>query len=116
MHHQLKRLSRRTPVYDHAGELLFMADPDHACQLMLRRDVGTIESKKRIKGLRFQGPDCSRLLGGKTCLHRRRLGEPHRSDNYFNPRGVWSFDGFPSSLQAEFLIVVAGCMKYETIH
>jgi len=103
----VRRISRRTALYDHAGEKLGSYDREKTRKLMTRPDVLVIGTSKRITGLRFAGPDPAglRLSGSK---HRRPAGTPHRHENYSNVRGVWHIDRIPSSWRKYFFSVVEG--------
>ena len=101
-------LSRRTPVYDHAGVLLFIATRDRAAQLIAERKVDILGNRFRIRGLRIPGPDPAGLSGPRIW-RRRMLGAPHRHENYWNPEGVWTLDPIPYTLHQDFHAVVWSC-------
>lgn len=101
-------LSRRTPVYDHAGVLLFIATRDRAAQLIADRKVDILGNRFRIRGLRIPGPDPAGLSGPRIW-RRRMLGAPHRHENYWNPEGVWTLDPIPHTLERDFCAVVWSC-------
>ena len=101
-------LTRRTPVYDHAGELLFIATRDRAQQLIADRKVEILGNRIRIRGLRIPGPDPAGLRGLRIW-RRRQLGAPHRHENYWNPEGVWTLDPIPRTLERDFHAVVLSC-------
>ena len=69
--HRDKRLSSRTPVYDHAGAILDYAHPERAQELMTQRDVHVIVSKKRILGIRYLGPDPATMREGAVSAATR---------------------------------------------
>ena len=100
-----RKVSRRTPVYDHADQLLFLADREKAIQLMQQPQVETIGTVTRVKGLRFRGPDPALLsLAGSRA--RRPVGTPHRNESYWNVRGVWHIDRIPVEYQPHFALAV----------
>lgn len=108
MHNAMLRISRLTNVYDHAGTLLYRATRERAVGLLMRKDVDLVTtSTHRIKAFRLQGPDPALSLSGSHP--RRGLGSPHRSESYFNVRGVWHLDRIPESLQDRFVAVVNDC-------
>ena len=51
----LTKLSHRTPVYDHAGELLFFATREKAQELIAAGKVDAF-GNGRVRGLRVIGP------------------------------------------------------------
>jgi len=100
-----RKLSRKTPVFDHADQLLFEADRERATDLMLCDHVDVIGTTTRIKALRFRGPDpAGQLLSGSHP--KRQLGQVHKAENYFNPAGVWAFDRIPSIYREAFVGVL----------
>lgn len=102
-----RKLSRQTPVYDHAGHLLYRADRDKARELLARPTVNAIGNTKRIRALQFQGPDPAHLQSGSH--HRRPIGSPHRNESYWNVRGVWYLDRIPLSYRIHFQAVLLDC-------
>lgn len=91
MHEDHRRISARTPVRDHAGEVLGHYDRSTIRRLMGRSDVHVIGTRHRVTGLRFAGPDPADLsLSGSH--HRRSAGDPHRQENYYNVEGCWHID------------------------
>jgi hypothetical protein len=106
--HRDKRISARTPVYDHAGEILYEARPERTQELMTKRDVDVITSKKRILGLRYRGPDPAHQAGG--CRRGgHQMASPHKRENYYNVRGMWHIDRVPEILRDHFIVVLTGC-------
>ena len=104
-----QRLAARTPVYDHAGELLLFADRARARGLINRGDIEVIGSRKRIRELRFCGLDPAQA---KPAGPRRKpLAEPHTRESYYNIRGVWHIDWIPAALRPAFLGVVRECVS-----
>jgi hypothetical protein len=103
----VRRISRRTALYDHAGEKLGDYDREKTRKLMTRPDVIVIGTRHRITGLRFAGPDAAGLLLSGSH-HRRPAGTPHRHENYYIPAGVWHIDRIPSSWRKYFFSVVEG--------
>jgi hypothetical protein len=72
-----RKVSNRTPIYDHAGELLFFASREKAEQLIAQSKVEVLGNRVRIRGLRLYGPDPSALLGGQVPAPLRvRHGSP----------------------------------------
>lgn len=109
-----RKLSRKTPVYDHADSWLYDADRDKARDLMQRPEVDIIGNAKRVKALRFRGPDPALQLAGSR--RRRGIAEPHRHESYWNVRGVWHIDRIPPELRPEFQGVVLDCLQHgETV-
>ena len=103
----VRRISRRTALYDHAGEKLGTCNRKRTQELLTRPDVIVIGTRKRITGLRFAGPDPAGLrLAGSH--HRRPAGSPHRHENYSNVKGVWHINRIPSSWRKYFFSVVEG--------
>lgn len=91
-----RRISARTPLYDHAGAVLGHYPRERVLEIMQQPGVLVIGSRKRIFALHFLGPDPALLMlsGSK---HRRPAGTPHRNENYYNPPGVWHLDRIPVS-------------------
>ncbi len=109
--HRDKRLSARTPVYDHAGEVLEHAHPERAQALMGKADIHVITSKKRILGLRYLGPDPARQAGG--CRpNGHKMAAPHKRENYYNIRGMWHIDRVPDVFMPHFVVVLTDCLCY----
>ena len=97
-----RRISARTPLYDHAGQVLGWYDPGTIRRLMRRHDVHVIGTRHRVTGLRFAGPDPAGLmLSGSR--HRCSTGEPHQNENYYNIDGVWHIDFIPQNWRVYFL-------------
>ena len=89
-----QHVSHRTPVYDHADQLLFVADRDRTLELAGKANALVIFSGNgRIRSIRL-APDASRLTSGSHP--RRQLAQPHRTENYYNVRGCWTIDRVPS--------------------
>lgn len=87
-------ISHRTPVYDHADQLLFLADRARVLELAKKpHTLVIVAGNGRVRAIRLC-PDASRLSSGSHP--RRQLAQPHRSENYFNPAGVWTIDRVPS--------------------
>lgn len=87
-------ISHRTPVYDHADQLLFLADRTRVLELAAKPHVLVITGGNgRVRAIRLC-PDAARLTAGSHP--RRQLAQPHRSENYFNPAGCWTIDRVPS--------------------
>src|SRR5262245_31273364 len=103
-----RRLSRKTPVLDHADQVLYEASRELAQELMLRDDVDLIGTPTRIKAIRFRGPDPSSLRSGSH--KRRELGQPHRSENYWNCKGCWHIDRIPDVYAPLFRGVLLECL------
>lgn len=104
-------LSRRTPVRDHAGELLYQATREQALQLLARHDVGHALSGRRVKSFQLYGPDPAHLsMSGSR--HRRGIGDPHRNENYWNPAGCWTHNRIPSSWQELFTMSITERLRY----
>src|SRR5262245_55600640 len=104
-----RRLSRKTPVLDHADQVLYEASRELAQELMLREDVDLIGTPTRIKAIRFRGPDPASLRSGSR--KRRAVAEPHRSENYWNVNGMWHIDRVPDSYAPFFCGVLLDCME-----
>jgi hypothetical protein len=104
-----RKLARKTPVYDHADSWLYDADRDQARDLMRRRDVDVIGTATRVKALRFRGPDPALQLSGSR--RRRGIAEPHRNENYYNVRGVWTIDRVPEVYRPHFHAVLTDCLR-----
>ena len=106
--HEGRRISARTPLFDHAGQALGTCTPDDTLRLIQQHDVIIIASKKRILGLRFFGPDPAHLQFSGSH-HKRQAGMPHRNENYFNLKGVWHLDRIPDNWRRHYHAVVADC-------
>ena len=106
--HLPRKLSQRTRVYDHAGELLFIATRERAEELIAAGKVEAYGNGFRVRGLRVIGPDAAHLAGGHA-IHRWELGMSHRRETYFNPRGAWHIDRIPPALDADFRAVLISC-------
>lgn len=104
-----RKLARKTPVYDHGDTILFHADREKAAQLISRRDIDVIGSDKRIRGLRFRGPDPAHQISG-CRVNGHRIAMPHKRENYYNVRGMWHIDRVPSILLPHFTTVLQGCL------
>lgn len=102
-YHEGRRISSRTPLYDHAGAELGKYPAREIIRLIDSGRVFIIGTKHRIKGLRFLGPDPARLAFSGS-RHRRPVGAPHTHENYYNPPGCWHLDRIPSSLRPLFSI------------
>lgn len=103
-----QRLAARTPVYDHAGSLLFFASRDRAREL-IGRGIEVIGSRKRIRSLQLCGPDPAQ--NSPAGPRRRPVAEPHTKESYWNVRGVWHIDWIPAALCHCFSEVVRTTMK-----
>jgi hypothetical protein len=103
-----RQLSRRTPVLDHSDCVLFEADRAKAWELMQQDNIDIIGTGTRIKAIRFRGPDASLLRSGSR--KRRELGQPHRSENYWNVRGCWHIDRVPDGYADLFRGVLLNCL------
>lgn len=103
-----RKLSQRTPVYDHAGEVLFIATRERAEELIKAGKVEAFGNGFRVRGLRVIGPDPSHLAGGHA-VHRYELGMSHRRETYFNPRGAWHIDKIPPALTDDYRAVLLSC-------
>jgi hypothetical protein len=99
------RLASKTPVYDHAGVVLFFASKDRVRELLERSDIETIGNRRRIRGLRFIVADAT-----VARPRRRQMAEPHQAESYWNVRGVWAIDRIPESLANHFGQVVTSCL------
>jgi hypothetical protein len=99
-----RKLARSTPVYDHAGELLYSASRERATELMTQSGIDIIGTANRIKALRFRGPDPSGLMTGSHP--RRQLAQPHRTESYTNPAGCWTIDRVPDVYRDAFFAVL----------
>lgn len=98
-----RRISARTPLRDHAGQLLGWYDAAAVRRLMRRSDIHVIGTRHRVTGLRFAGPDPAGLsLSGSR--HRRAAGDPHRNENYYNPENCWHIDFIPPHWRAHFAV------------
>ena len=104
LQHQEARLFRQTPVYDHAGELLYRATREKAQQLLGQADVHVRRTKHRIVAFQYLGPDPAHRMGGSH--HKRGIGTPHRNESYWNVRGCWHIDRIPSTYQPHFVAIV----------
>ena len=96
-----RRISSRTPAYDHAGVLITFYARDRVRELMVLPHVHVRGSKGKIKSLHFLGPDPAHLAmsGSKRG---RPAGTPHRNENYYNPPGCWHLDRIPKSWKPMF--------------
>lgn len=108
-----RRIAADTPVYDHAGSPLFNASRDRVIDLIKKGKVDIIGTRKRIRGLRFQGPDPALLTGGSHF--KRPMGTPHRNENSTNVRGVWHIDRIPDILRCDFFTVISGQIVFYEI-
>lgn len=104
LQHQEAQLFRQTPVYDHAGELLYRANREKAQQLLNQSDVHVRRNKHRIVAFQYRGPDPAHMMGGSH--HKRGIGVPHRNENYFNPKNVWHLDRIPVAYRPHFVAIV----------
>lgn len=95
--------SHRTPVYDHADTLLFWAERDRVPELMRKPNATVIAVNGRIRAIRL-APDPSRLMSGSHA--RRQLAQPHRAENYYNPKGCWTIDRVPSRFRYCYCAVI----------
>ena len=102
--YQDAKLATHTPVYDHAGELLYMADRAKARELIASGRVDVIGSRKRIRALQFLGPDPALMMSGSH--HKRPIGLPHQNENYYNVRGCWHIDRIPVAYRPHFVAVL----------
>jgi hypothetical protein len=103
-----RKLSKKTPVFDHADQLLYQADQAKAQELLRRQDIDIIGNATRIRAIRFRGPDVSGLRSGSRV--RRQLGQPHRSENYWNCKGCWHIDRIPEVYGPLFRGVLLDCV------
>lgn|SRR5262245_5274913 len=102
--HLPRRLSTRTPVLDHGDQLLYYAARDRAKRLIEARRVEVIGNRRRIEALRVLGPDPAQLPG--PVGRKAQAGMPHRHENYWNPRGVFTIDYIRQSLAQEYACVL----------
>jgi hypothetical protein len=107
MHQEdLRRISARTPLRDHAGQLLGLYNADAVRKLMRRSDIHVIGTRHRVTGLRFAGPDPAGLAHSGS--HKRRpAGDPHRNENYYNCEGCWHIDFIPHHWRVYFSVSYA---------
>jgi hypothetical protein len=103
-----QRLAARTPVYDHAGALLFYASRDRAREL-IGRGIEVTGSRRRIRSLQLRGPDPAQARPAEP--RRKPLAEPHTKETYYNVRGVWHIDWIPAALRPCFQGVVRACVS-----
>jgi hypothetical protein len=103
-----RKLARKTPVYDHSNTILFHADREKAATLMSRQDIDVIGSDKRIRGLRFRGPDPAHQMSG-CRVNGHKIAQPHKRENYYNVRGMWHIDRVPDIFLPHFTVVLTGC-------
>src|SRR4030095_13238937 len=99
------RLASKTPVYDHAGVVLFYASKERVRELLERSDIETIRTRRRLRARRFIVADDS-----LARPRRRAIAEPHRAESYTNVRGVWAIDRIPESLANQCSQVVTSCL------
>ena len=95
-----RKIRRRTPVYDHAGVLLYEADRAKALELLENPNINVGGTARVINSFRFAGPDPAGI-GGKA-RGSTPIGKAHKNETYFNPAGVFTFDFIPSHLRPEF--------------
>ena len=100
-----RQISSRTPLRDHAGEILGWYDEGTIRKLLTRPDIMVIGTRKRITGLCFAGPDPSGLQFSGSH-HKRQAGTPHNQENYWNVRGVWHIDRIPGNWRRHYLAVL----------
>ena len=94
-------------MFNHADELLFVADRDRALELAQKPNAILIfYASGQVRSIRL-APDASRLTSGSHP--RRQLAQPHRSENYWNPAGCWTIDRVPSRWRHHYHAVVADC-------
>lgn len=102
-----RRLAAKTPIYDHGGGLHGFANPAQAQRLIDSGKVIVGGSHNRVRSLRFKGPDPANLMMAGS-RYRRPVGTPHRNENYYNVRNVWTIDRIPESYRLHFMAVVHG--------
>jgi hypothetical protein len=109
---KLRKIAKRTPVLDHADEVLYYADRAKVEELIGKPGVEVIGTTTRIKGLRYVGPDPAlSLLSGSS--RRPGVEKPHRRETYWNPAGVLTFNFLSIKLRPEFNRVLESCVVHE---
>lgn len=101
---QEAQLFRQTPVYDHAGELLYRASREKAQELLKQPDIEVRRNKHRIVAFQYRGPDPALMMGGSR--HRRPIGTPHRNESYWNVRNCWHLDRIPVAYRPHFVAIL----------
>ncbi len=95
-----RKISSKTPVYDHAGELQGYADESVARRLIESPHYIAGGTRRRIRCFRAIGPDPAYMTSGSGP--RPGIEKAHRRETYSNPAGVLTFNYLPKSLEPDF--------------
>ena len=93
-------------LLDRAGQFVCWLTKRQA-QGYLDRHEGVARGHKKLRAVKLLGENPVTRHHGP--MRERGMGESHRRDNYWNPRGVWSIDGISQSTRKFFLKVVEDC-------
>ena len=104
---ETRRLQRRTPVYDHAGEFLFYASREKAQSLLENPHVNAGGTVKTVTSFRYSVDFADSSVNARSG-RSTPAGLPHRSETYYNPAGVFTFDWIRPNMRVEFERVVRG--------
>lgn len=99
---------RPLAVYTHAGLFAFWAAPVKVKKLLASGGFKPVGTKKKIRGLQAKSAAvCRAQVRTETeRIRQAGIGDAHRRETYFNPRGVWTIDRLPESLKPLFTVVV----------
>lgn len=100
--HATRKIRRRTPVYDHAGELIGYADRDKALELLKNPFVVAGGTTKVIKSFTF-AVDVADTTSGARSRGTVPLGTPRKEGRSF------SFDFIRTHWRIEFERVMREC-------
>jgi len=103
-----RKLSRRKiAVYDHAGVLLDYIEPEAAGRYLQDRGTTQLGTRRRIRAIRLgAGVGLELARSAQAVGGCSRYGRLISCETFDNPRGVFSFDRFKSSLWPDFNRVV----------
>lgn len=95
-------------VYTHAGLFAFWAKPLKAQKLLATGGFKLLRTKRKLRGLQAKSAAvCRAQVRTETeRIRQAGMGDAHRKENYFNPRGVWTIDRIPERLQPLFTVVL----------
>ncbi len=104
-------MAKLIALLDHAGDVLHRITQAEADDLIRRKMVDVMRTKRRVVKVRLRMPDPPTR---DLPIRRAGIGCAHKRETARNPKGVWTIDRINPELRGVFLRVVTDCLSNGT--
>lgn len=105
----LDAISERVKLFDLAGEFIRWIEPEAARGYLQRGEVIALHTKRKVRGVKLIADYSG--CGPEAPARKTGMGLVHTRENYYNPKGVYTFDRLPRNSRELFTRVIDDCLK-----